>query len=199
MTQRSHHHLTVAVLLILLTAPLSTRAQNAKKVQEPEYTNVFFALSTTDASLLPLERQTATLGGKVKALGFGGGESFVEVKGERSPIRFKADQQLSFVVRLDSPETDPGRAVQFFSWQPKKNGRSLVISKAGGMGTSSTTGFADSAIPFDAGRYGESSAKVTPTKPLAPGEYGLGSPSGNPNLFSFGIDPPDEKSESKPK
>jgi len=194
MTQRSHHHLTVAVLLILLTAPLSTRAQNAAKVQEPEYKNVFFALSTTDASLLPLERQTGTLQEKV---GFGGGESFAEIKGERSPIRFKADQQLSFVVRLDSPETDPGSAVQFFSWQPKKNGRKLVISKAGVMGTSGTTGFAR--IPFDAGRYGESSAKVTPTKPLAPGEYGLGSPLGNPNLFSFGIDPPDEKSESKPK
>jgi hypothetical protein len=196
----------VLVVLILGFMAGVVQAQNATKVQEPEYINVFFALSPTDGALVPLERQTGAVKGKLRGLGFGGMTASVEVKSEKSSIRFKADLQPSFVVRLASPQTDPSGAVRFFSWQPKKGVRSLVIGEGGGF-TAVKVGSGESYIEFDAARYGESSVRISPTKPLAPGEYGFGAAlaldaaglSSNYNSFSFGIDPPEDKTASKQK
>lgn len=198
-------HLLLGLALVLVVGVL--QAQDAPKVQEPEYINVFFVLNPADGSLLPLERQTGVAKVKLKGLGFGGAAASIQITGERSSVRFKADKQPSFVVKLPSPQTDPASAVQFFSWQAKKGVRSRLIGEAGAMGMSATARSADSSIPFDAARYGESSIKLTPTTPLAPGEYGLGPATTydslglpqNYNAFSFGIDSADANPEPKPK
>lgn len=197
------------VLLSLILGLMAgvLQAQNATKVQEPEYINVFFVLNPADGSLVPLERQTAIGRFKSKALGLGGGAISIEINGEKSPIRFKADQQPSFVVRLASQQTDPAGAVQFFLWQSKKGVRSHPITEVASMGLSAKDASAGASVSFDAARYGESSIRLAPTKPLAPGEYALGPTMAhdalgapqNYNAFSFGIDPPEEKPESKQK
>jgi hypothetical protein len=67
------------VLLILCNAVFG---QEVKKVQEPEYLGIFFLLDSSTGNLVPLERQTAESKVKVKAMGFGGAKSTIEIKGE---------------------------------------------------------------------------------------------------------------------
>ena len=194
----------LGVILGLIVGVL--QAQNATEVQEPEYINVFCALNPMDGSLVPLERQTGAVKVKARGLGFAGATVSLEVKGEKSSTRFKADQQPSFVVRLASPQTDPAGAVRFFSWQSKKGVRFQVVGEGGGF-TAFKAGSTETSIPFDATRYGESSIKFAPTKPLAPGEYGLGPAltldraafSSSYNAFSLGIDPSDENAQPERK
>ncbi|HEX7955695.1 MAG TPA: hypothetical protein VF508_02065 [Pyrinomonadaceae bacterium] len=162
--------------------------QEAKRVQEPEYIGVFYFVESATGALTPLERQTPEVKIKVKALGFGGGEGSIEVKGGKSPTRFKAAQPLSFVVRLASQQVDPLGVIQFFSLESKKDKRRLVISKAGSMGMSGKSVAGASAVSFNVSRYGESSFKISPVRDLPPGEYAL-SGEGIKDGFCFGVDP----------
>ena len=93
--------LTLACFLI--TASLAALAQ-----QEPEYVNQFFLLDSASGKLMPLERQNAAMKSKAKGLGYGGASTFYQIKGPKSKVRFKAGQNLEFVVRGYSPQI--GRA-----------------------------------------------------------------------------------------
>lgn len=166
--------------------------QEIKKVQEPEYLGIFFLLEPSTGNLIPLERQTAESKVKVKAMGFGGGESSLEIKGEKSPVRFKEGQKLEFVVLVSSQQIDPQGIIQFFSLESKKGKRRLMLAKASSMGMSGKSVMSERAIPFNAAKYGTSSFKISPAQDLPPGEYTLGAP-GNNDGFCFGIDPTDSK------
>ena len=43
-------------------------------------------------------------------------------------------------------------------------------------------------IPAEITKYGESSYKLVPKSPLSPGEYAIDMSTGNPSMFTFGID-----------
>jgi len=180
--------LTVAAVFVLVLLPNFAFGQEAKKIQEPEYIGVFFLLEPDTGTLIPLERQTPESKINVKAMGFGGGESVLEVKGEKSVVRFRADQKLEFVVLVASQQTDPQGIIQFFSLESKKGKRRLVVAKAGSMGRNGKSVTSERAIPFNATKYGVSSFRIVPVQRLAPGEYALGAP-GNHDGFCFGIDP----------
>jgi hypothetical protein len=179
----------VCLLFILCHAGLG---QEAQKVQEPEYLGIFFLLDSNTGNLSPLERQTAESKMKVKAMGFGGGESSIEFKGEKSSVRFKEGQKLEFVVLVSSQQIDPQSIIQFFSLEPKKGKRRLVIAKASSMGMSGKSVMSERAVAFNAAKYGTSSFRVTPTENLPPGEYTLSGPGTNDG-FCFGIDPAVQK------
>jgi len=161
-------------------------AQGTKKVEEPEFIGVFFGLGE-GGTLRQLERQTPEQKIKVKALGFGGGEGFLQIKGEQSSIRYRANEKIAFVVRVASQQTDPVSIIQFFRFEPFKGVRRLMLAKVGSIGISSKTTAGQSAISFDAAKYGESSFKVVPAYLLTPGEYCLSGP-GTADGFCFGID-----------
>lgn len=180
-------NVALAACLALLLANAGA-GQEAVKVQEPEYIGVFYFAESATGALTPLERQTPEVKIKVKALGFGGGEGSIEVKGGKSPTRFKAGQPLSFVVRLASQQVDPLSVIQFFSLESKKDKRRLVISKAGSMGISGRSVAGASAVSFNVSKYGESSFKISPARDLPPGEYAL-SGEGIKDGFCFGVDP----------
>jgi hypothetical protein len=180
--------LNLAAVCLLVSLFIIASGQESGKVQEPEYIGVFFLLEPATGNLIPLERQTPEGKIKLKAMGFGGGESVLEVKGEKSPVRFRADQKLEFVVLVSSQQTDPQGIIQFFSLESKKGKRQLVISKAGSMGMSGKSVTSERAVPFNAAKYGASSFRIVPLQNLVPGEYGLGAP-GNHDGFCFGIDP----------
>lgn len=178
---------TACLLLIFCHAAFG---QEVKKVQEPEYLGVFFLLDSSTGNLVPLERQTPV--SKTKAAGLDGMKSTIEIKGEKSPIRFKEGQKLEFVVLVSSQQTDPQGILQFFSLESKNGKRQLLIAKRSSMGTTVKTTANERAVPFNATKYGTSSFKITSAQNLPPGEYTLGAP-GNNDGFCFGIDPADQK------
>ena len=161
-------------------------AQETKKVQEPEYLSVFFYLEGT-GDLRSLERQTPEQKVKVKGFGFGGGEGYMQIKGEKSPVRFKNDSKLEFVVLAASQQTDPMSLIQFYSFEPKKGLRQLMMAKVGSMGMSSKDVTNQSSVSFNAAKFGASSFKIAPAYELRPGEYCLSTAS-TATAFCFGID-----------
>ncbi len=176
--------LSFFVLVILLCQ--TVLAQEKKTVTEPEYIGVYFNLEE-NGNLVALERQTPESKVKIKALGYGGGESLLRIKGEKSNVRFKADQKLAFVVRVASQAIDPMSVIEFFRFDSKKGYRQLTVAKVGSIGISSKTTVNQYAIQFNVAKYGESSFKVVPANTLSPGEYCL-SGKGTQDGFCFGVD-----------
>jgi len=70
-----------------------------QQVPEPQYSDAFSAFDVSAGKLIALERQTATIHGSVKALGYGGIKVAAEFKPGKSPIRFKSGDRPQFVVR----------------------------------------------------------------------------------------------------
>ena len=122
--------LSMFLLLLLVHTAVS---QETKKVQEPEFIGVFFNLGE-NGDLRALERQTPESKIKIKAFGYGGGEGYLQISGEKAPIRFKSDAKLEFVVLAASQQTDPMSLIQFYSFEPTKGMRRLMITKVGSMG-----------------------------------------------------------------
>jgi len=179
-----------STLCLLLTFCYAVFGQDVKKVQEPEYLGVFFLLDSSTGNLAPLERQTFER--RTKVAGIDGTKSTIEIKGEKSPVRFKEGQKLEFVVLVSSQQIDPQGILQYFSLESKKGKRQMVIAKTNSLGTNAKTVANEKAVPFNATKYGTSSFKITSAQNLPPGEYTLGVPSSNDG-FCFGIDPADQK------
>ena len=92
-----------------------------------------------------------------------------EMQGERSPIRFKSDQPLEFVVNLGSwtPE-----AVILYRFESKKGKRTTKMVRFNmlSLDLSSDMVKRPAMIETQIKRIGNA-FKYSPTKPLPPGEY----------------------------
>lgn len=177
-----------AALLMLTALPLLTLvAQEVKKVQEPEYIGVVFSLDPA-GTLSPLERQQANIQTKVKAFGYGGAQSSSVFKGSKSPVRFKAGQDIRFVVRLNAPGIEPDSLVKLNVLKVAKDQREIVMAKAGAMGFGAKSTNGEAQRPLNFSKYGEQSLQVSPAGPLDPGEYVI-TTMGGQSGFLFGIDP----------
>lgn len=172
---------------LLLLLGQSIESQETKKVQEPEFLGTYFLLEPGTGNLIRLERQSAVGKFELRGMGFGGGSSSIEIRGERSPVRFREGQKLEFVVLVASQQVDPHGMVEFFFLEPDDGKRKILAGKVGSMGSSSESTIGAAAVAFDASKYGASSFKVTPTDLLPPGEYGLGVRESK-EAFLFGID-----------
>lgn len=151
----------------------------------PQYIGVFEAAIQDDVRV-PLERQTLRAVTEIKFMGYGGAESSVGATGERSPVRFKAGEPLSFVVRVQDQHTDPSMIYHLSALKPKKGSRFQSQVKTGSMGLSARSTGQDSQLPFDAVSYGAEFVRLTPRTPLPPGEYMIGL--GGLDEFLFGVD-----------
>lgn len=152
---------------------------------EPEYNFVVAVLDPTGPRLIDLERQKLAVATKVRAFGFGGAQVSYMIAGDKSPVRFPANRQVEFVVRVESRATDPQKQIQFLRWQPKEGNRYLPMAKASAFGGSKST-MEDSIVKFSAEKYGQSSFRFKSTTTLPPGEYAVGAQAGE--AFCFGID-----------
>ena len=108
-------------------------AQDAPKLQEPEYLGIVTVLDSSGA-LQPLERQRAKHQSKGNILGFVKGTTIIS--GAHSPIRFPAGQPLEFVVKLETAGYDPFLIVRLLLLAVAKDNREFVIIKTGAMGFS---------------------------------------------------------------
>ncbi len=154
---------------------------------EPEYNFVISVLDLSAPRLIELERQTPEVQVKVKGLGFGGAQGDYVVPGAKSAVRFPADRQIEFVIRVESRSTDPQQQIEFFRWQVKKGNRHLMLAKVSTF-RGSKGSVEESAIKFATEKYGQASFRFWPTKPLPPGEYAVSSPY-TEDSFCFGVDP----------
>jgi hypothetical protein len=94
--------------LFMLSSPAQTSSPDGQSVAEPDFADVFFGLDAA-GKLLPLERQTAAIRGKASGFIVMSMKTVSDYPGPASPIRFKEEDKLEFVVRtaLASTATDP--------------------------------------------------------------------------------------------
>ncbi len=169
------------------TPEVTTGKQDVENVQEPEYSGTVFFLNPAGA-LLPLEKQMPNSQVKVIAGGFGGAKVSVTFNGPASPTRFKAGQDVQFVVRLIASGIDPESLMSLEVLKVSKDHREVVAVKAGSLGSSSKSTSGEFTRPLNFSKYGQQSVKLSPTEPLAPGEYAITNKL-EQSAFLFGIDP----------
>ena len=164
-------------------------AQEAAKSTEPEYVNSFFLLDPA-GSLEPLERQPVGVGAHTRLMGLGGMGVSYEIQKDRSPIRVVAGARIEAVVRLENHDVDPATLVLLYPLKVDKGKRQLLITGVGFMGSRSKSDLQSKQLEMSFTKYGQASLKITPTAPLAPGEYAFAiqSKDQQPTAYCFGVD-----------
>lgn len=156
-----------AALVLLLVS--GAWGQDEKKQPEPESLSVLDYLDSSD-QLVPLESQVLHVKHKAHSLGFAGGTTVYVVKGEKSPVRLKAESKPGFVVRLPG-DIDPLESVQFFHFNIENGSRIMPVADFDPLGRVSKILPNSAPIDFNAVKQGKSSAKLIPIQTLTPGEY----------------------------
>lgn len=177
----------IALLMLSALPLLRLLGQDVTKVQEPEYIGVVFSLDPAGV-LTPLEKQQPNTQTKVIGMGYGGAKTSIIFNGRSSSIRFKRDQVIQFVVRLNATGIDPDTLVNLDVLKVSKDHREVVIAKAGSLGLNAKSTSGESQRPLNFSKYGEQSLKLSPAEPLGPGEYVITTKLGQ-SAFLFGIDP----------
>lgn len=176
------HALMIAAVSLLASAPAG--AQRASQL--PEYVGQVNAVH--GSRTIPLERQNARNDFKIRAMGFGGGKMRLLVEGERSPVRFRSGDPISFVIRVASQDTDPAEFIRLLPVKSRKGTREMETLSTGFAGvTGARDRLNERAIPFDASRSGAQGFRITLREALRPGEYAIQT-SGAGSLSLFGVD-----------
>ena len=143
-----------------------------EKAFEPEFVSVFYRLRPS-GEIVELERQTPNETPK-------GSRVLLTIPGEKSPVRFRADEEIRFVVRVAEDFDKAAATLQLFHFEATHGMRQFLVKKEDLLSNKAT-------LKLDAERYGGSSLKVVPSQMLAPGEYCL-SRSTIAQGFCFGVD-----------
>jgi hypothetical protein len=156
-------------------APAETPATASEPgwvLRGPDYVNAPFLRGANGFIALELEAATASRGGGI--YGFGGATVY-RVPGARSPVRVHQADRIVFVVRLDS------------GWDPRQFQLFRLDSRMGSRQTQPAMGGSPPALPVTINKVGDSVYEITPSRPLAPGEYAV-SPLNSNNSYCFGVD-----------
>jgi hypothetical protein len=179
----------IAAMLDRAAGAVTATGQDAAgSLLEPDFIGNFCWRNPTTGRLTSLERQTGSSTIKVKAMGFGGAESYIQVPGDHSEVRFKEGDATDFVLLVSSQSTDPQSAAQLFVLDVIDGDRRLPVARAASMGISGRAVATESQLALRATRYGKSSFLLTPAEPLGPGEYAFAGPITGVG-FCFGVDP----------
>ena len=159
-----------------------------KATSEPQFLDVIAQWIDSTNSIIELPREVFEVKLKVKALGYGGGESQLIWHGYRCPYRISSLGQPKFIVRVASQRNDPRGIIQFYKVDSFKDSRKLVVAKAG-LFTSGKSVINSAAVDFDAQVYAESSFIFNAKTRLGAGEYVVSTTTSSGNSsFCFGID-----------
>lgn len=175
----------IGASIIACAASLSFAKQQT--VPEPQFEGAFSYWDAPTKSYIGLPRETPESKTKVRALGFGGGSSYLQWPTATCAKRFSTAKPPQLAVRVQSTQKDPHDIVQFFKVESSKNGRKLKIASVGALGLGGKSTMSEHAVGFSASVMGRSSLLISPDSPLAPGEYILSS-SDSQNSYCFGID-----------
>jgi hypothetical protein len=173
----------VAMLLLVSNQVIAQPAQ----LTEPQYVGSVFWLDPAEGKLGALEHQQPSSQMKVRAMGYGGARAFLSFKGNSSPIRLSAEQQV-FIVRLEANGLNPGLLVGLDVLKTTKKSRDMTTVSAGFMGIGAKTSAGESAIHLMFQKYGEHSFKITPAAMLPAGEYVIRTKATGQLGYLFGVD-----------
>ena len=183
------YFVSLAILLvgaIGLSFSSITATSQERKLPEPESIDVFYFLDSVNNSLLAMERQVAV--GKKR--GLIKEQIVVQLTGEKSTFRLKADQKIEFVVNLPNG-VDPNN-YHLYLFSVKKGKRELILAES--TMTGSKSNFVQ--VPCNITKFG-GAYKYTPAQALSAGEYGF-FPRGSNDPSCFGIDAPKEEESKQP-
>jgi hypothetical protein len=142
-------------------------------VRGPDYANAPFLRGANGYISLEREVATAARGGGI--YGFGGATVY-RVQGARSPVRVRQADRIVFVVRLESG-WDPHQ-FQLFRLDSRMGFRQTPPAMGGGS---------PPALLVTINKVGDAVFEITPSRPLAPGEYAV-SPLNSNDSYCFGVD-----------
>ncbi|MGC2211346.1 MAG: hypothetical protein WA532_14665 [Candidatus Korobacteraceae bacterium] len=179
----------VAFFLTMAVATGTLKAQNNSdanaQVAEPQYINSFYAL-TPNGNLIELEYRNVAFHPRSWGVpGYASFKTVADFKPSQSPIRLPASAQ--FVVR-GRVDVDPATVYELRMLKDSKSHRELVLSQAHGSIVGGSVNPEEGAIPIRFEEYGNSSFRVVPVQPLAPGEYALMVRGRYSQLYCFGVD-----------
>ena len=172
-------------LLIALVAFASLAV--GQSAPEPDIADIFYRLE--GERLVQLERQGAAT--QTGAHGFivMTMKSSAEFPGGKSPVRFKAGEPLTFIVRSAIPigSIDPNTIYHLRRLVAKKKTRELVTmsGNANPFGVSKKINGTTGLLPVEFSKYGDHSLRAV-TESLPPGEYAFSKLGGA--AFCFGVD-----------
>jgi hypothetical protein len=165
--------LVLASLLALSLGTCGAQSAAGKSV-EPAAIGEAFHLDPSGQALTPLPEEQWKAKGKA---GWTTSTGILQIPGERSSFRMKAQDKEEFIFKTEHPES-----TRLYPFTVKKNLRQYELVKLKGMGRERETHLG---TPVEVTKFGESSYKMVPKSPLAPGEYAIDIAG---KLFTFGID-----------
>jgi len=170
-------------LFLLAPAIGFSQGETAPVMPMPEQIGVIYYFGQAQNVLTPLAKEQATVKSKARTLGFGGQDSWVELKGQNSSVRLIAGVTHEFVLR----SVDPTRFKLYqFEVNVKEKRRKLLLFQSGVMNAKGEGKLQQSEIPLTISECGQSCFKLVPNIPLEEGEYAL-SPSDSNDTFSFSV------------
>jgi hypothetical protein len=167
-------------LLVVLSLVLSIGLCNAQsapvKPIEPTAFGVVYLLDPTSLELkrLPDEKWKQKDQGKTFRSEM---SIYVEVSGDRSYFRLKADTRFEFVFKTENPEK-----VTLYRFEEKDNNRQFEI---GVRSDNYSNASHIKGLPIKVSQFGASSSKLIPASPFTPGEYAIMIAG---EVYTFGID-----------
>ena len=165
---RIRNCLFLCFLVLFGTSPAPAQRQ----AQIPEY--VGHVSAVVDGASVPLERQNPQMDAKMRGFGLGGMRTRYIVNGDRSAVRFRQNQNISFILRVVSQDVDPTASLRLLPITPRKGRRELDYMTTGFGGlTGARDRINERAIVVQAQRLGRNAFRISTNGPLQIGEYAI--------------------------
>ena len=117
--------------IILLVGVMRLHAQD--QYPSPEYANHPYFFDKSSKQLTALEKSSAKMSTKVKALGYGGMSSQYVIEGGSSTVSIPSADTIEFVVTGGNQMMDPSQMFALYPLDANKRQRSAVMAQGGGI------------------------------------------------------------------
>lgn len=163
-------------ILAFFSVGICTAQSSDDKPLEPTAVGQVYLIDASAHELRPLLQEIgkeSTRGKGLNAIVY-----YVEFSGTHSAFRVKSGAKTEFVFKVGSPES-----VSLYPCSAKKKREADYATERGtmhGINKQPILG-----LPAEVTQYGQSSYKLVPQSPLAPGEYLINT---GAKMFTFGVD-----------
>lgn len=117
--------------IICLVAVAGLQAQD--QYPSPEYANHPYYFDKTTKQLTALEKSTAKISTRVKALGYGGMSQQYVIDGNTSSMNIPAADTIEFVVTGGNAMMDPSQMMSLYALSANKKQRAATLAQGGGI------------------------------------------------------------------
>ena len=165
------------------------RFAEAQEIPDIEFSHRLYYLK--GSTWENFERTTGSVKTKVKALGYGGAESFVQLDGPaKSTLRFPAAAIPIIAIKIDD-NTDPSEIIICKRLEIRKESRIVPIARK--TLVTKLENHKDDVVKVSIKKIKDKIYQVIFDEPLAPGEYSFAAiadknSSASPKVSCFGID-----------